>query len=139
MSIIFGKIFVNKIEPAFRTFSVLLLLVFTCHIGYQREIFRRRVHSRSEVQNTDPDLTSTDAQKAGTWTDWTSWSQYQCTAPCGGGRQKRWRLCQDNRAGRLPCFGGRAEQWRDCNTDPCPGVTTRGTEAVDTYHIDQCL
>ncbi|NWI93347.1 HMCN1 protein, partial [Pitta sordida] len=69
-----------------------------------------------QVQRCSTDLCPVD----GNWGQWQSWSQ--CSVSCGGGEQRRVRLCSSpaplNR-GR-PCPGDSSQISR-CNTQACPG------------------
>ncbi len=55
----------------------------------------------------------------GGWTTWTDWTN--CTATCGGGKQKRTRSCSNPapQYGGSDCTGDNYE-FRDCNTNECP-------------------
>ncbi|XP_030641181.1 adhesion G protein-coupled receptor B1 [Chanos chanos] len=53
----------------------------------------------------------------GRWQPWSSWSG--CTKTCGGGTQKRQRVCYGPRFGGAPC-PGEQEEVRSCNEKRCP-------------------
>lgn len=52
------------------------------------------------------------------------WSQFsQCTRSCGGGKQKRWRRCNNptpKHGGKSCARLGHASQTQPCNSFPCP-------------------
>ncbi|KAL2085025.1 hypothetical protein ACEWY4_020543 [Coilia grayii] len=54
---------------------------------------------------------------AGTWQPWSSWDP--CTRTCGGGSQKRQRVCKGPFFGGQQCPGDR-EEVQSCNDKRCP-------------------
>ena len=63
-------------------------------------------------------------QVAGNWGDWTEWEK--CTVSCGGGDQRRTRLCNSP----APKYGGddctvdgsSASESQTCNENECPSM-----------------
>ena len=53
--------------------------------------------------------------RLGTWAEWGSWGE--CDVPCGGGIQRRERMCEDGEE----CIG-LATQSQRCNRKICPRV-----------------
>ncbi|XP_041359749.1 SCO-spondin-like isoform X3 [Gigantopelta aegis] len=53
----------------------------------------------------------------GYWRHWLEWGP--CNVTCGGGRQKRERVCVEPQYGGKACSGA-AVEWRDCGTNNCP-------------------
>ncbi|GFN97244.1 sco-spondin-like, partial [Plakobranchus ocellatus] len=53
----------------------------------------------------------------GVWLPWSEWSV--CSSTCGGGQQKKSRLCQQPQHGGQACLGPEVDS-RSCAEDPCP-------------------
>jgi len=67
---------------------------------------------------------SPDTPVNGGWSNWSSWSS--CSYSCGGGTQKKVRLCNEPFAanGGLEC-SGQPEETRPCNEQLCPSKIAR--------------
>ena len=67
---------------------------------------------------------SPDTPVNGGWSEWSSWST--CSYTCGGGTQKRVRLCSEPFAanGGLEC-SGQPEEFRPCNEQLCPSKSAK--------------
>ncbi|XP_046330804.2 SCO-spondin-like isoform X15 [Haliotis rufescens] len=56
---------------------------------------------------------------------WLTWGQWgECNETCGGGNQRRMRICQEGLNGGRNCSGP-AEDFQTCNTHACPGNNTK--------------
>jgi hypothetical protein len=56
----------------------------------------------------------------GKWQAWASWGG--CSVTCGGGSQRRERLCSGPFFGGAACQGPQ-DEYRQCGTQRCPGET----------------
>jgi len=57
----------------------------------------------------------------GSWGEWAEWSE--CSAPCGGGIQRRRRACARPQHGGARCHGDET-QVKKCNLAACSGQST---------------
>ena len=53
----------------------------------------------------------------GEWSEWSGWAE--CSLTCGGGDQRRYRICGGTANGGNDCEGP-AEAWQKCNIQECP-------------------
>ncbi|XP_076821195.1 uncharacterized protein LOC143467999 [Clavelina lepadiformis] len=85
----------------------------TCGGGTKTRKRRCVAHKKSNrCDGTDTQSRPCNTGKCPTWLDWDDWSE--CSASCGGGVEKRTRLCDG-----VGCEGDK-EQARSCNSEPCP-------------------
>lgn len=62
----------------------------------------------------------------GYWYPWSKWTI--CSHTCGGGSQRRTRLCVEPQYGGKYCKGDSIEI-QDCNTGDCPGMTENSRDS----------